>query len=138
MTDDEPEAPTLTGKERAAATRRSWKPGQSGNPSGRPKLPEEYRQLITQNLDVVVELLLDTVMSEGAETKDRVKAAEVLLSYGLAKPSTDAAMTGAAALAKLADAIRAKRKAVGAGEPRTLEITAEGVLADDEERDEEE
>ncbi len=48
-----------------AQTRTSWKPGQSGNPSGRPRLGNSITELIRQNLDKqrFVEALLNLAYS---------------------------------------------------------------------------
>lgn len=46
MANGKPAIKQTTGK-RGGKTRTSWKPGQSGNPAGRPSLGESYREIFT-------------------------------------------------------------------------------------------
>jgi hypothetical protein len=55
--------------------------GQSGNPSGRPKKDREIEELARQHTPAAIAALVEALGG-----KDRVAAANVLLSYGWGKP----------------------------------------------------
>ena len=61
-----------------------FKPGQTGNPGGRPKLPEELKEAFKALAPKALETLAD-VMSNSVKDSDRVKAAEVILDRGYGK-----------------------------------------------------
>lgn len=67
---------------------RPFLPGQSGNKGGRPKELDGLRALIREQGPKLVETLIDIALSEAADDKDRIKASEVLMSYGYGKPTT--------------------------------------------------
>lgn len=59
-------------------------PGQTGNPGGRPKLPEELKEAFKALAPRALEVLAD-VMNNGVRDSDKVKAAEVILDRGYGK-----------------------------------------------------
>lgn len=63
-----------------------FKPGQSGNPGGRPKLPRDLREKLKQNSANAFEYLAAVVMGNEpkARVADRIRAAEILIerTYG--------------------------------------------------------
>lgn len=63
-----------------------WKPGQSGNPKGRPKTPDEVRQKLKDALGEAVDRLIE--LSKNAD-KDSVKyqATQDLIDRVLGKPT---------------------------------------------------
>lgn len=68
------------------APRTAWKPGQSGNPAGRPKLHALVRERAAKAVDEhVVEAWIAEVRSRG---EDWVKCSELLAAYGIGKPSS--------------------------------------------------
>lgn len=93
-----------------------FKPGQSGNPGGKkPKSGDEKLaiQLAQDRSSEAMQVLLD-IMLESGDPKARIKAAELVLAYGLGRPTqvVDAKVTGdavdaraiiASALARIAE-----------------------------------
>ena len=61
----------------------AWKPGQSGNPSGRPKEVGEIRELARQHTAASIKVLAQGLKDENGRT--RIAAAEVLLDRGWGK-----------------------------------------------------
>ena len=76
MTDDRPENRSKQGSR--------WRPGQSGNPHGRPGGYEEFRSLCRTKSPAAVQAL---ELALGAGDTSSVAAARVLLEYGWGKPS---------------------------------------------------
>ncbi len=65
--------------------------GKSGNPSGRPKIPEDARAMLKAATPAAVKLLVDTLNNENERTETRVKCAEAVLDrvYGKANQPID-------------------------------------------------
>src|ERR1700746_873734 len=61
-----------------------WKPGQSGNPSGRPKSNLTLQQLCRGMTEELVESLQEIARNKA--DKHRTKAIELLLAYGHGRP----------------------------------------------------
>lgn len=70
---------------------RPWKKGQSGNPSGRAKIPEDAKAMLKAATPAAVKLLVDTLNNENERTETRVKCAEAVLDrvYGKANQPID-------------------------------------------------
>jgi hypothetical protein len=80
-----------------------WAPGQSGNPSGRPKgIERRFREALTErdangecDLDRIIKMMTDVALARdtgrGATKKDQLKAGEILLNraFGLPKQTVD-------------------------------------------------
>lgn len=58
-----------------------WKPGESGNPGGRPKGYTAFRKLCRSHTTKALDALVDALDTEG----ERVAAAKVLLEFGWGK-----------------------------------------------------
>ena len=61
-------------------------PGQSGNPSGRPAMPEEVKRLLETAAPEAIQFQIDTMRNEEAPYQMRVKCSELLADRGLGKP----------------------------------------------------
>jgi hypothetical protein len=73
----------------------AWKPGQSGNPSGKAKETDaqiEAKNLARDNCKLAIETLLDILQTGNA--KERALAAQIILDRGMGKPSQEIQHTG--------------------------------------------
>lgn len=61
-------------------------PGQSGNPSGRPKIPEEVKEAFRAATGDACRVLCEIVNDFSAKDSDRIRAAEVILDRAWGKP----------------------------------------------------
>lgn len=69
------------------APRTAWKPGQSGNPNGRPKIVGEIRDIARQHTAEAMNALAQIVKDKKAPQSARVAAATQLLDRGYGKPT---------------------------------------------------
>src|SRR4051794_19249121 len=68
-----------------------FRPGQSGNPGGRPKAERNVRELAQRHTAEAIEALVDVVRT--GKPAERVQAATALLDGGWGGPSTGMEMT---------------------------------------------
>jgi hypothetical protein len=87
MTEKMPENRTKSGQ---------FRPGMSGNPGGRPKMPEEFRQLARENSIPALQVVVDILKNPKSANKDRLKAAEIILDRAWGKPIQGVEMSGPA------------------------------------------
>ena len=73
---------------------RPFKPGKSGNPKGRPKLPEGLKEAFRAECQGSLDLLVDIRDQKDAKNQDRIKAAIAILDRGLGKPAQAVELTG--------------------------------------------
>lgn len=69
-----------------AASGSSWKPGQSGNPGGRPKADHRIKDLAKDYTDIALRTLAE-IAEHGDNEGARVSAAVALLDRGWGKPA---------------------------------------------------
>lgn len=106
----------MSGRTANTAGLKPWKPGQSGNPNGRPKMTPEARQALADLVPKAVRALGRVLESDEAPAAATISAAREVLDRNFGKPlqafedltparfadlSTDELVT-------LADAIRAR------------------------------
>ncbi len=65
-----------------------WQSGQSGNPSGRPKIIAEVRALARAHTETAIEALVEIVGNAKAPPAARVSAANALLDRGYGRPES--------------------------------------------------
>ena len=70
----------------------AFQPGQSGNPSGRPKENAAIKALAREHTEAAIAVLVGALSDENGRT--RIAAAEALLDRGYGKPSQAVAVTG--------------------------------------------
>jgi Family of unknown function (DUF5681) len=63
-----------------------WKPGQSGNPSGRPKVIQVVRDLAREHTPEAIDTLAEIMTDEKAPHAQRIAAAAEILDRGWGKP----------------------------------------------------
>ncbi len=71
---------------RRKAPRTAWKPGQSGNPGGRPKEVAEVKALACKHTQEALETLAK-LMKSGTPDRTRVAAAEAILDRAWGRPT---------------------------------------------------
>lgn len=74
------------GKEMGKLNRGCFKPGQSGNPGGRPKLFGEVGELAREHGPTAIVTLAKIMADEENKPAERIRAAEVLLDRGFGRP----------------------------------------------------
>ena len=77
---------------RHAPTPASWKPGQSGNPKGRPKAEIDIAALARVHGPRCIQVIAK--MLDDPDSRVRVSAATVLLDRGFGKPNQNVTATG--------------------------------------------
>lgn len=63
-----------------------WQKGQSGNPSGRPQIPDELKAKLKDGFEEVVSFWFETLRNEEVKWDYRNRAAENIANYGIGKP----------------------------------------------------
>ncbi len=66
-----------------------FKPGQSGNPNGRPKMPEDIKRAFKEMTPIAIEKLKEIIESPNTKETDRLRAIDIVLDRGLGKPTQE-------------------------------------------------
>lgn len=72
-------------KGHSASPATQFKKGQSGNPNGRPKIPEDIKKAFKEASKGACEVLTSIMLDPTAKDVDRIRAAEVILDRGWGK-----------------------------------------------------
>lgn len=67
--------------------------GQTGNPGGRPKLPEEFRAFAKEKSMEALKMLYEMMIDPNEKSDIRIKCGEVIISYGVGKPQQSVDLT---------------------------------------------
>ena len=78
-----------------------FKPGQSGNPSGRPKLPKDAKELARMHTPAAIDELAKIGKNRKAPTTARVQALQTLSYVGYGKPISRLRVHAANAIEKI-------------------------------------
>ena len=62
-----------------------FQPGQSGNPSGRPKVPEDVKAAFREHTHEALETLVRIINSETSKDADKIRAAEIIMDRAWGK-----------------------------------------------------
>ncbi len=118
-------------KPKAKPRGRPFKPGQSGNPGGRPKgIATEARRLAGRDGRKLLKILADVALDSEQKTADRIRAAEIVLERGFGKSPAFAPIEGENPLA-LNDVDHAITAALDELAPRReAQATRRGEVAD--------
>ena len=125
-----------TEKPNPAANLKPWKPGQSGNPGGRPKgLAKRVRELVGGDGETIAQFMLDTLQNQDAEMRDRMEAAKWLADRGWGKAANHAPIEDAdplgldqvdIAIGELVDELAQRREAKAPRPAPEREVEAAG------------
>jgi len=63
----------------------SFKPGQSGNPNGRAKIPEEFKKLANKYSIPALRKVIEIMNNPEASHKDQLRGAEMVMDRALGK-----------------------------------------------------
>ena len=66
-----------------------FKPGQSGNPSGRPKIPQEFKDLAKEHSISALKKVIFIMESGVSDHKDQLRAAEIIMDRAWGKAVQD-------------------------------------------------
>lgn len=72
-----------------AANLKPWRPGQSGNPRGRPPVPPELRDLARAHTAAAISALVEIMSDREASASARVAAATAILDRAHGRPPTE-------------------------------------------------
>lgn len=70
----------------AAQVAAQFKPGQSGNPNGRKKIPDDIKEMLRGATPAACKLLCDTINDQDAKIELRIKCSEIVLDRVYGKP----------------------------------------------------
>lgn len=84
-----------------ARNRTTWRPGQSGNPGGRPRLPAEVRELIRVHTPAAIDALVKIMRDAKAAPGARVAAANAILDRAWGKPAQTIETSGGLGLVEI-------------------------------------
>lgn len=75
-------------------TKGRWKKGESGNPNGRPKIPEDVKEAFKNATPKAIETLQTILDNPEARDGDKIRAAEIILDRAWGKPTQSMELDG--------------------------------------------
>ena len=72
----------------------NWKKGESANPSGRPKIPEEIRDAARAASPKAIETLIKIMTNDDTNDGERIKAAVAILNRAYGTPAQSVEIGG--------------------------------------------
>lgn len=125
------------GHSTGGVTGKGFKPGQSGNPTGRPKgVARQARDLIDNNPGELLEVFLQVAKDEKAKPSDRLQAASLYLDRAYGKAPAYAPVEGAdpldrtavdAEIQSIVDDLEPRRQAKTARKASDAEVAGDGT-----------
>ena len=67
--------------------------GKSGNPSGRPKLPEPFKELVLEKSIPALQRIIDIMEDKDSKPIDVYNCAKLILEYAYGKPKESMSLT---------------------------------------------
>jgi len=71
-----------------------FKKGQTGNPGGRPAMPEEFKELAKKHSLSALQVAIDIMLQSDNKPSDRLKAVEIVIDRAYGKPAQATELTG--------------------------------------------
>lgn len=71
-----------------------FQPGQSGNPGGRPKMPEEFKELAKKYSLPALKVAISIMENPKEKASDRLRAVELIQDRAYGKPKQDVGIEG--------------------------------------------
>ncbi len=123
--------PGNNGKSRANLT--SWKPGQSGNPRGRPKQDPKVREILLARLPEMAQRLVELALNVSGDVPPgvQIRALEAGFDRCEGKPETKVTVSGRVDFAHLLAEFTEQHKAIE-GECEVLDTTQDATHSEGE------
>ena len=86
-----------SGSNRGIENLKPFKPGQSGNPNGRPVTPAHVKEAFRAHTMEAKDTLLEIMRDKEAKSGDRVRAADIILNRAWGTPEQSVAVSGSMA-----------------------------------------
>jgi hypothetical protein len=71
-----------------------FKPGETGNPNGRPKTNPEIKEMFRAATPMAAAFLIKLANNQKAKIPERIKAAEIIIDHGIGKAVQEVNLNG--------------------------------------------